>query len=211
MASDQTRIRRLPEKAVSDIETIYQILDEGFVCHVAYVEKRSPVVIPTLYARRDDTMILHGSTTSGITRAVRRGSPISIAVTHVDGLVVARSGFNSSANYRSVVVHGHGRILQGQEHIDALDWTVDALIPGRRQELRRPTERELRQTATIEDPLLDVSAKVSAGPPDDDAGDMAAEIWAGIVPMMLVAGPPVPAPDLREGINLPDYLDPYHR
>jgi nitroimidazol reductase NimA-like FMN-containing flavoprotein (pyridoxamine 5'-phosphate oxidase superfamily) len=178
---------------------------------VAYVEKRSPVVIPTLYARRDNTMILHGSTASGITRAVRRGSPISIAVTHFDGLVVARSGFNSSANYRSVVVHGHGRILQGEEHLDALDWTVDALIPGRLRELRRPTERELRQTATIEVPLQDVSAKVSSGPPDDDAGDMAADIWAGIVPMMLVAGPPVPAPDLREGINLPDYLDPYHR
>jgi hypothetical protein len=211
MASDQTRIRRLPEKAVSDTETIYQILDEGFVCHVAYVEKRSPVVIPTLYARRDDTMILHGSTASGITRAVRRGSPISIAVTHVDGLVVARSGFNSSANYRSVVVHGHGRILQGQEHLDALDWTVETLIPGRLQELRRPTEHEIRQTATIEVLLLDVSAKVSAGPPDDEDSDMESDIWAGIVPMMLVAGPPVPAPDLREGINLPDYLDPYQR
>jgi nitroimidazol reductase NimA-like FMN-containing flavoprotein (pyridoxamine 5'-phosphate oxidase superfamily) len=211
MASDTTRIRRLPEKAVSDIETIYQILDEGFVCHVAYLEPGRPVVIPTLYARRDDTMILHGSTGSGITRAVRRGSPLSIAVTHVDGLVVARSGFNSSATYRCVVVHGYGRILQGQEHVDALDRTVEALIPGRLPELRRPTESEIRQTATIEVPLEEISAKVSSGPPDDDEEDHASDVWAGIVPLAMVAGPPVPDPTLREGINLPDYLDPYRR
>ncbi|MEX1037424.1 MAG: pyridoxamine 5'-phosphate oxidase family protein [Acidimicrobiia bacterium] len=211
MATDPTLIRRLPEKAVSDLDTIYQILDEGFVCHVAFLENGRPVVIPTLFARRENSIILHGSTAAGMTRAVRRGSPLSIAVTLVDGVVVARSGFNSSANYRSVVVHGHGRILQGQEHIDALDRTVEALIPGRLEELRRPTEIEIRQTATIEVPLDKVSAKVSSGPPEDDDEDMVADIWAGVIPLELVAGVPIPDPDLREGINLPDYLDPYRR
>ncbi|MGF1617506.1 MAG: pyridoxamine 5'-phosphate oxidase family protein [Acidimicrobiia bacterium] len=211
MATEPTRIRRLPEKAVSDLDTIHQILDEGFVCHVAYLAGDRPVVLPTLYARAGNTIILHGSTAAGITRAVRRGSPLSIAVTLIDGVVVARSGFNSSANYRSVVIHGHGRILEGQEHINALDRTVEALIPGRIHELRRPTEAEIRQTATIEVPLDQMSAKVSDGPPEDDESDMEADIWAGVIPLGIVAGEPIPDPDLRVGINLPDYLDPYRR
>lgn len=211
MSADRTRIRRLPEKAVSDLKTIHRILDEGFVCHVAYLAGDSPVVIPTLYARAGNTIILHGSTAAGMTRAVRRGSPLSIAITLIDGVVVARSGFNSSANYRSVVIHGHGRILQGQDHIDALDRTVEALIPGRLHELRRPTEAEIRQTATIEVPLDQASAKVSSGPPEDDASDIDSEVWAGVVPLSIAAGEPIPAPDLRSGINLPDYLDPYRR
>jgi hypothetical protein len=211
MPADQTRIRRLPEKAVSELETIHQILDEGFICYVAYLADDRPVVIPTLYARADDTIILHGSTAAGITRAVRRESPLSIAVTLIDGVVVARSGFNSSANYRSVVIHGHGRILQGQEHIDALDRTVEALIPGRTPELRRPTDAEIRQTSTIEVPLDHVSAKVSAGPPEDDESDMTAGVWAGVIPLSITAGEPVPDPQLAAGINLPDYLDPYRR
>lgn len=211
MTADPTRIRRLPEKAVSDLETIHQILDEGFICHVAYLADDRPVVIPTLYARADNTIILHGSTAAGMTRAVRRGSPLSIAITLIDGVVVARSGFNSSANYRSVVIHGYGRILQGQEHIDALDRTVDALIPGRLHELRRPTEVEIRQTSTIEVPLEDVSAKVSTGPPEDDESDMDAGVWAGVIPLSIATGAPIPDPHLRAGINLPDYLDPYRR
>ncbi len=211
MATEPTRIRRLPEKAVSDLDTIHQILDEGFVCHVAYLAGDRPVVLPTLYARAGNTIILHGSTAAGITRAVRRRSPLSIAVTLIDGVVVARSGFNSSANYRSVVIHGHGRILEGQEHINALDRTVEALIPGRIHELRRPTEAEIRQTATIEVPLDQMSAKVSDGPPEDDESDMDADIWAGVIPLGIVAGEPIPDPDLRVGINLPDYLDPYRR
>lgn len=211
MTADPTRIRRLPEKAVSDLETIYEILDEGFICHVAYLAGARPVVIPTLYARAGDTIILHGSTAAGMTRAVRRGSPLSIAVTLIDGVVVARSGFNSSANYRSVVVHGYGRTLQGQEHIDALDRTVEALIPGRIQEVRRPTEAEIRQTSTIEVPLDQVSAKVSTGPPEDDEADMNADVWAGVIPLSITPGEPLPDPHLRGGINLPDYLDPYRR
>ncbi len=211
MTTRPTHIRRLPEKAVFDLETIHQILDEGFICHVAYLDGARPVVIPTLYARAGNTIILHGSTAAGMTRAVRRGSPLSIAITLIDGVVVARSGFNSSANYRSVVVHGYGRLLQGQEHLDALDRTVEALIPGRIRDLRRPTGAEVRQTSTIEVPLDQVSAKVSAGPPDDDESDMDAGVWAGVIPLGVVPGEPIPDPQLPAGINLPDYLDPYRR
>jgi nitroimidazol reductase NimA-like FMN-containing flavoprotein (pyridoxamine 5'-phosphate oxidase superfamily) len=211
MTADQTRIRRLPERAVSDLDTIYEILDEGFICHVAYLAEAHPVVIPTLYARAGNTIILHGSTSAGITRAVRRGSPLSIAVTLIDGVVVGRSGFNSSANYRSVVIHGHGRILRGQEHTDALDRVVESLIPGRIKEVRRPTEAEIQQTSTIEVSLDKVSAKVRTGPPKDDESDMDADVWAGVIPLSLASGEPLPDPHLRNGINLPDYLDPYRR
>jgi nitroimidazol reductase NimA-like FMN-containing flavoprotein (pyridoxamine 5'-phosphate oxidase superfamily) len=211
MTADQTRIRRLPERAVSDLDTIYEILDEGFICHVAYLAEAHPVVIPTLYARAGNTIILHGSTSAGITRAVRRGSPLSIAVTLIDGVVVGRSGFNSSANYRSVVIHGHGRILRGQEHTDALDRVVESLIPGRIKEVRRPTEAEIQQTSTIEVSLDKVSAKVRTGPPKDDESDMDADVWAGVIPLSLASGEPLPDPHLRNGINLPDYLNPYWR
>jgi nitroimidazol reductase NimA-like FMN-containing flavoprotein (pyridoxamine 5'-phosphate oxidase superfamily) len=211
MTADQTRIRRLPERAVSDLDTIYEILDEGFICHVAYLAEAHPVVIPTLYARAGNTIILHGSTSAGITRAVRRGSPLSIAVTLIDGVVVGRSGFNSSANYRSVVIHGHGRILRGQEHTDALDRVVESLIPGRIKEVRRPTEAEIQQTSTIEVSLDKVSAKVRTGPPKDDESDMDAHVWAGVIPLSLASGEPLPDLHLRNGINLPDYLDPYRR
>lgn len=211
MTTDPIRIRRLPEKAVSDLSTIHGILDEGFICHVAYIAGDRPVVIPTLYARAGNTIILHGSTAAGITRAVRRGSPLSIAVTLVDGVVVARSGFNSSANYRSVVIHGYGRLLQGEEHINALDRTVESLIPGRLQDVRRPTAAEIRQTSTIEVPLDQVSAKVSTGPPEDEEEDMDANVWAGVIPLSLAPGEPIPDPRLRNGMSIPDYLDPYRR
>lgn len=211
MTADPTRIRRLPEKAVSDLDTIYEILDEGFICHVAYLAGSRPVVIPTLYARAGNTVILHGSTAAGMTRAVRMASPLSIAVTLIDGVVVARSGFNSSANYRSVVIHGYGRLLQGEEHINALDRTVESLIPGRLQEVRRPTEAEIRQTSTIEVPLDQVSAKISTGPPEDEEEDMDADVWAGVIPLSLAPGEPIPDPRLRVGTSIPDYLDPYRR
>lgn len=211
MSQDQTRIRRLPERSIEDEEAIRRILDEGFVCHVAYLSDDRPVIIPTLYARDGERLILHGSTSSGITRAVRRGSPLSIAVTHVDGVVVARSGFHSSANYRSVVIHGRGRILEGAEHRHALDLTVAALIPGRLGDIRGHSELELRQTATIEVPLHSVSAKVRTGPPKDDAEDLDSDVWAGVVPLHLQAGTPVPDLHVKPGVTIPDYLNPYRR
>jgi hypothetical protein len=209
--TDKTRIRRLPERGVDDRATIDAILDEGFVCHAAYVTEGRPVVIPTLYARDGDRLLLHGSNSMGLARAVRAGSPLSVAVTHVDGLVVARSAFHSSANYRSVVVHGVGRLLEGEEKQTALDKIIDRLIPGRLADLRPSTDAEVAQTAAIEMSLDEVSAKVRSGGPKDDPEDLDSAVWAGVVPLTVKAGEPIPADDLANGIDIPDYLRPYRR
>ncbi|MEX1125278.1 MAG: pyridoxamine 5'-phosphate oxidase family protein [Acidimicrobiia bacterium] len=211
MATAKTGIRRLPELAVHDREQIEAILDEGFVCHVAYLNDDRPVVIPTLYARDGDRVLLHGSHASGLMVAVKWGSPLSIAVTLIDGLVVARSGFESSTNYRSVVIHGSGRLLEGDEHERGLDVMVEALIPGRLADIRRPTTKELRKTAIIAVGLEEVSAKVHDGPPEDAESDLGTGIWAGVIPLELAVGAPQPAPDLEPGVETPDYLTGYRR
>ncbi len=209
--SEKTRIRRLPDRAIQDVEAIYSILDEAFVCHAAYVTEGRPVVIPTLYARDAHRLLLHGSNSMGLARAARAGSPLSVAITHVDGLVVARSAFNSSANYRSVVVHGMGRLLDGEEKSAALDIVIDKILPGRRADLRPSTEIEIAQTSVIELSLDEVSAKVRSGGPGDDPEDMGLEVWAGVVPFRLEAGDPIPAEDLMDGLETPDYLRSFRR
>jgi uncharacterized protein len=209
--TDKTRVRRLPERAAFDRATIDAILDEGLVCHAAYLTGGRPVVIPTLYVRDGDRVLIHGSNSMGLARAVRAGSPLSVAVTHLDGLVVARSAFNSSANYRSVVIHGEGRILDGEEQAAAFDIIVERLIPGRLADLRPSTPTEMAQTTVIEIGLEEASAKVRTGGPEDDVADLDEEVWAGVVPMSIAIGEAIPAPDLAEGIHLPDYLRPYRR
>lgn len=211
MTDDKTRIRRLPERGISERSVIDEILDDGFVCHVGYVTDGRPVVLPTLYVRDGDRILLHGSNSMGLARAVRGGSPLSVAVTHVDGLVVARSAFNSSANYRSVVAHGSGRLLEADEKREAFDTIVERLIPGRLADLRQSTDSEIKQTAIIELSLDEVSAKVRSGDPGDDQADMALDVWAGVIPFTLTAGEAVPARDLRPGTETPDYLRPYRR
>lgn len=209
--TDRTRIRRLPERSVSDRDTIFSILDDGLVCHAAYVTDGRPVVIPTLYVRDGERLLVHGSNSMGLARAVRAGSPLSVAVTHLDGIVVARSAFNSSANYRSVVIHGIGRLLDGKEKADAFDRIVDKLIPGRLADLRPSRRSEIAQASVIELALDQVSAKVRSGGPVDDPSDLTQEVWAGVIPMELVTGEAIPAPDLPGGIELPDYLGSYRR
>jgi nitroimidazol reductase NimA-like FMN-containing flavoprotein (pyridoxamine 5'-phosphate oxidase superfamily) len=209
--SDKTRIRRLPERAVDDRGVVAAILDEGFVCHAAYVTDGRPVVIPTLYVRCDDRLLLHGSNSMGLARGVRAGSPLSVAVTLVDGLVLARSAFNSSANYRSVVIHGMGLLLEGEEKAAAFDVIVEKLVPGRLAELRPSTPSEMAQTSVIALSLDEVSAKVRDGGPDDEGEDLSEPVWAGVVPTSLVFGDPVPDIELAAGIDLPDYLRPYRR
>lgn len=209
--NDKTRIQRLPERGVFDQETIYAYLDEGFVCHAGYVVDGRPVIIPTLYVRDEDRLLMHGSNSMGLARAVRAGSLLSVAVTHIDGLVVARSGFHSSANYRSVVIHGEGRLLERAEKAEAFDLIIDTLIPGRLADLRPSTESEIGQASIIELGLDEVSAKVRSGGPSDDPEDLDTEVWAGVVPFELQPGEPVPAPDLRYEIDIPDYLRQYRR
>jgi len=209
--NEKTTIRRLPERGVDDRAVIDAILDEGLVCHAAYVIDKRPVVIPTLYARDGDRLLLHGAPASGLARAVRSGSPLSVAVTLVDGIVVARSGFHSSANYRSVVVHGTGRLLAGEKRQRALDLIVEALIPGRLADIREPTAAESGQTAVIELSLDEVSGKVRSGGPKDDPVDLGTPVWAGVVPLRMVAGRAQPNDDVGPEIPVPGYLSPYQR
>lgn len=209
--SKKTSIRRLPERAVDDAATRNAILDEGFVCHAAYVIDGRPVVIPVLYARDGDRVLLHGSNSMGIARAVRSGSPLCVSVTHVDGLVVARSSFNSSANYRSVVIHGDGRLLDGVEKRQALDHIIEKLIPGRIADIRKSTDSEVGQTAVIEIMLDETSTKVRQGDPEDDPDDMDSDVWAGVIPYSIVTGEPIPATDLAPDIEIPDYLIDHRR
>lgn len=209
--SEKTSIRRLPERAVDDAATRNAILDEGFVCHAAYVIDGRPVVIPVLYARDGDRVLLHGSNSMGIARAVRSGSPLCVSVTHVDGLVVARSSFNSSANYRSVVIHGDGRLLDGVEKRQALDHIIEKLIPGRIADIRKSTDSEVGQTAVIEIMLDETSTKVRQGDPEDDPDDMDSDVWAGVIPYSIVTGEPIPATDLAPDIEIPDYLIDHRR
>ena len=208
---DKTAIGRLPERGITDREVLNEILDEGLVCHVGYVVDDRPVVIPTLYVRDASRILLHGSNSAGFVRAARQSKPMCITVTHIDGLVVARSGFHSSANYRSAVIHGQGEILEGREHAEALDKTVDGLVPGRATEVRPPTPSESRQTSVVAVPLEEWSVKVRTGGPQDDPSDLGADIWAGVVPLSVGAGKPIPSEDLRDGIEVPKYLDPYLR
>lgn len=209
--SDKTTLGRLAERGVEDMEEIHAILDQGLVCHVAYITDGRPVVLPMLYARDGHRVLLHGSNSMGLARAVRAGSSLSVAVTHLDGLVVARSAFNSSANYRSVVIHGIGELLEGTERAKALDVLIDRLIPGRLSDIRASTRTEIRQTSVIALSLDEVSAKAREGGPNDEESDLDSGTWAGVLPFFTVVGEPLPSHDLRPGIGVPDYLRSYRR
>ena len=170
----------------------------------------SPISVTTALWSSRRSMCETGTAACSMGRR-RRGSPLSVAVTLVDGLVVARSGFESSVNYRSVVIHGHGTVLSGEAHRRALDLMVEGLIPGRLADIRPPTDIELRQTAVVSLPIEIVSAKVSTGPPEDDPADIGTGVWAGVVPATTIYGEPEPAPDLEPELQVPDYLRPYRR
>jgi uncharacterized protein len=188
--TERTRVRRLPERAAYDRATVHAILDEGFVCHVGFVVDGQPFVIPTGYARVGETLYLHGSTGSRL--GLRPGMDICVTVTLVDGLVLARSAFHHSMNYRSVMAIGRTRaITDPDEKEAALRALVEHIVPGRSDQVRGPDRRELAATAVLALPLVEVSAKVRRGPPKDDEPDYALGIWAGVLPLRQVADAPV--------------------
>ena len=204
--SDRTALRRQPERGHHDRGTIDAILDEGRIAHVGFIRDGGPAVIPTLYLRRHDEILLHGSPASGVLRAARSGQKLCVEVTLLDGLVLARSAFHHSANYRSVVIYGHGRMLTAEERATALDAFVDRLVPGRRPHLRATTAKEVASTAVVAVPLDEASAKIRTGPPIDDAEDYELDIWAGVLPVAEKIGDPVADPRNRPGAELPEHL-----
>jgi len=200
----RTTVRRLTDRARYDRDTIHAILDEGLVCHVGFVAEGQPFVVPSTYARWDDLLVVHGSAASRMVKALAGGVPACVSVTLLDGLVLARSGFHHSMNYRSVVVVGTAtEITDPGEKLRALDAIVEHVAPGRVASVRPPSENELRATRVVTLPLDEASAKVRTGPPKDDEADYALPIWAGEIPLGLQPGQPVADPRLAPEIAVP--------
>lgn len=201
---------RSRERASYDRALVHGILDEAYVCHLGFVRDGAPVVLPTLYGRLGERLYVHGSTGSRpllLTGAADPGLPVCLTVTHVDGLVLARSAFHHSINYRSVVVHGIARqVTDTAERRAALDAIVDHVVPGRAADARPADAKELAATAVIRLDLDEVSAKVRTGGPNDDPEDLTLPHWTGVVPLVRGYGPPVPADDLDPSVPLPAYL-----
>ena len=203
-SSDRVRVRRKPDRGRYDRGTIDRILDEGLVAFVGYVVDGQPYVIPTLHWRDGDHVYWHGSTASRMIRTIASGAPVCLTVAHLDSIVLARSGFNSSADYRSVVVVGVAEVVPDEEKAGALDAFLDALAPGRSAEVRPMAPKELKQTAVVRLSLDEASAKVRDGGLVDDPGDESWPVWAGTIPVRLSLGEPIPAEDLPAGIGLPE-------
>jgi nitroimidazol reductase NimA-like FMN-containing flavoprotein (pyridoxamine 5'-phosphate oxidase superfamily) len=210
--TERTRVIREPQRGVYDRDAIYKILDEGFICHVGFAIDGQPFVIPTMYARVGDAIYFHGSAASRMLRNVSAGVSVCVTVTLVDGLVLARSVFNHSMNYRSVVALGKATLVDaGAEKLEALHGFTEKILPGRWEEARQPNEKELKATSILRLELTEVSAKVRVGPPEDDAEDYALEIWAGVLPMELKAGAPIRDERCDAAIAVPGYVSNYHR
>jgi uncharacterized protein len=204
--TDRTRAVREANRAVYDRDAICKILDEGFVCHVGFSAEEQPFVIPTMFARVGDNLYFHGSAASRMLRRLSSGLPVCITVTLLDGLVLARSVFNHSMNYRSVVALGRATLIDDPaEKLRALQAFTEKLIPGRWNDARQPNEKELKATSILKLPLTEVSAKIRTGDVEDDAEDYAFPVWAGIVPLRLVADAPVRDERCDAAIPAPDY------
>ena len=208
-ATDRTKVRRLADRGRYDRETIHAIVDEALVCHAGFVVDGAPVVIPTIHWREEDTLYVHGSAASRMLRSLRDGVEACVTITLVDGLVLARSAFHHSMNYRSVVVFGRAREVTGEEKLRALDSLVEHVVRGRSRDIRPPNEKELRQTLVLALPLEEASAKVRTGGPVDDEEDYALPIWAGVVPLRLTPSAPIVDRDVT--VDAPEYVTNYSR
>ena len=208
----RTRVVREPHRGVYDRASAYEILDKGFICHVGFVVDGQPFVIPTAYGRVGDNLYVHGSAASRMLRNLEKGIPVCVTVTLLEGLVLARSIFNHSMNYRSVVVLGTAvAVLDAKEKLEALRSLSEHILPGRWADSRQPNERELKQTLVMRLPIEEFSAKVRQGPPIDDEEDYAFPTWAGLIPLQMVAGAPVNDPRLDPKTPVPGYASAYSR
>lgn len=209
-ATERTRVRRLPDKAVNDRSVLHAVLDAGLVAHVAVVDDGQPYVVPVAYARRGNDVLFHGSTGSRLFRLLELGQPTCLTVTLVDGLVLARSAFESSINYRSVMVLGTARRLTGDDELDALRVISEHLLPGRWADARQPSRKERAATMTLALDLAEGSVKIGEGGPSDDPADLEDDdlmrLWAGHVPMVEVFTEPVPDDLCPPGTPVPEYV-----
>lgn len=202
-----TTVRREPERGSYDRDVVYTILDEAPFCHLGFIHESRPVVVPTIHVRVGDRLVLHGSPASRMMRALGSGERIAVAVTLLDGLVLARSVFHHSMNYRSVVLFGTGEeITDLDAKLEAMRVFTEKILPGRWGVVRPPTEKEFRATMMVAVPIAEASAKVRTGPPEDEEHDYHLDVWAGVIPLRVVAGEPVPDPHLASGIPVPEHV-----
>ena len=202
-----TKFNREAERGSHDFELACKVLDAGKICHVGFTVSEQPYVVPMAYARLGKQLLIHGSVASRLIKNLADGLPCCVTVTHFDGLVYARSSFNSSMNYRSVMVFGTAKLVTDpDEKNKGIQALVDHLMPGRRADLRASTRKELNATSLLSLPIETFSTKCRTGPPEDKKSDLDTPVWAGVVPLELVPGEPVDAPDLLEGVERPDYL-----
>jgi uncharacterized protein len=204
--TERTTLHRLRERGSSDRADLYAVLDAGLICHLGVIVDGCPVVLPTGYGRAGNTLYLHGSSANRALLAAD-GQDICVTVTHLDGLVCARSVFNHSMNYRSAVIFGTARLVTGDpERLAALQAVTEQLVPGQWEYARLPTRKELAATAVLELPLDEASVKIRTGGPHDEPEDCATDIWAGVLPARLVFGAAEPDPDLRADVDMPDHI-----
>ncbi len=210
--TDRTQVKRLPKRGNYHRDTVYNILDTAFVCHVGFTVDGQPYVIPTNYGRLGDTLYLHGSAASRMLKTLSGGVPVCVTVTHVDGLVLARSAFHHSVNYRSVVILGKALLVEDPaQKMEALRIFTEHVMKGRWDDVRIPTEQELKATTVLSLPLEEVSAKVRSGGPIDDEADYTLPVWAGVLPLETVAKAPVPDAQRKNDPAIPEYLKNYKR
>jgi uncharacterized protein len=208
----RTTLKRLPKRGSHERDVIDAILDEGFICHVGFSVDGQPFVIPTGYARVDDRLLIHGSQASRMLRRLSEGIDVCVTVTLIDGLVLARSAFHHSMNYRSVVIFGRATAIEDRKQKNAALFALsEHMIPGRWNDVREPTESELQQTTVLSLPIDEASAKIRTGPPLDDEEDYSLDVWAGVVPLQMIAEEPIADERLQSNVKVPAYALKYRR
>jgi uncharacterized protein len=210
--TERTKLKRIPKRGNFDRETVYKILDEAFICHIGFTVEGQTFVIPTAYGRKGDTLFVHGSAASRMMREMSKGIDVCVTVTLVDGLVLARSAFHHSMNYRSVVIFGKAEIVVDEaEKNNALFVFTEHIVRGRWDDVRPPNAKELKGTTVLRLPINEASAKIRTGDPIDDENDYNSDVWSGVIPLQIVAGNPINDKLLKKNIDLPDYIINYFR
>ena len=199
--TDRNKVKRVPQRGHYDKETLYKILDAGFLCHAGFVVGGQPFVIPTIYGRKDNRLFFHGATTSRMLVNLKEGIPVCVTVTHLDGLVLARSAFHHSMNYRSAVVFGKAHEVPETEKEEALYVVSENIMKGRWDEVRTPNAKELKATTVLAIDIEQASSKIRTGPPKDEPEDYELDVWAGVLPIVNTVQPALDDEDLRKGIR----------